>query len=156
MQTSTQTIEQLAKQDYKFGLVTDGEQESPPPGLDEDVVRLISEKKEEPEWMLDWRLRAYRHWLTMSEPRWANIHYGPIDYQTIVYYAAPKANAKGSPKSLDELDAQILKTYEKLRIPLRELELLAGSAVDAVFASVSVVLTFYPKLGDLALLFCAV
>jgi Fe-S cluster assembly protein SufB len=154
MQTSTQTIEQLAKQDYKFGFVTDVEQESLPPGLNEDVVRAISEKKEEPEWMLEWRLRAYRHWLKMVEPTWANIHYPPIDYQSIVYYAAPKANA--NPKSLDEVDPEIRKTYEKLGIPLREQEMLAGVAgvaVDAVFDSVSVGTTFKAKLAEMGIIF---
>jgi Fe-S cluster assembly protein SufB len=154
MQTSTQTIEQLAKQDYKFGFVTDVEQESLPPGLNEDVVRAISEKKEEPEWMLEWRLRAYRHWLKMVEPKWANIHYPPIDYQSIVYYAAPKANA--NPKSLDEVDPEIRKTYEKLGIPLREQEMLAGVAgvaVDAVFDSVSVGTTFKAKLAEMGIIF---
>ena len=153
MQTSTQTIEQLARQDYKFGFVTDVEQESLPPGLDEQVVRAISQKKEEPEWMLEWRLRAYRHWLTMTEPTWANIHYPPIDYQSIVYYAAPRSNA--NPKSLDEVDPEILKTYEKLGIPLRERELLAGVAVDAVFDSVSVGTTFKEKLAELGIIFCS-
>jgi Fe-S cluster assembly protein SufB len=153
MQTSTQTIEQLAKQDYKFGFVTDVEQESLPPGLDEQVVRIISEKKEEPEWMLEWRLRAYRHWLTMVEPKWANIKYPAIDYQAIVYYAAPKSNA--SPKSLDEVDPEILATYEKLGIPLREREMLAGVAVDAVFDSVSVGTTFKAKLAEMGIIFCS-
>jgi Fe-S cluster assembly protein SufB len=153
MQTSTQTIEQLAKQDYKFGFVTDVEQESLPPGLDEQVVRIVSEKKEEPEWMLEWRLRAYRHWLTMVEPKWANIKYPAIDYQAIVYYAAPKSNA--SPKSLDEVDPEILATYEKLGIPLREREMLAGVAVDAVFDSVSVGTTFKAKLAEMGIIFCS-
>jgi Fe-S cluster assembly protein SufB len=152
MQDSTTTIEQFATQDYKFGFVTDVEQDNIPPGLSEDVVRLISAKKGEPEWLLDWRLRAYRHWLTMEEPRWANIHYKPIDYQSIIYFAAPK---KG-PKSLDEVDPEILKTYEKLGIPLHEREILAGVsniAVDAVFDSVSVATTFKAKLADMGIIF---
>jgi len=149
MQDSTSTIEQFATQDYKFGFVTDIEQDNIPPGLSEDVVRLISAKKGEPEWLLDWRLRAYRHWLTMEEPRWANIHHAPIDYQSIIYFAAPKAG----PKSLDEVDPEILKTYEKLGIPLHEREILAGVAVDAVFDSVSVATTFKAKLADMGIIF---
>jgi Fe-S cluster assembly protein SufB len=117
MQTSTDTIEQFATQEYKFGFVTDVEQDTAPPGLSEDVVRLISAKKEEPEWMLEWRLKAYRHWLEQREPTWANIHYPAIDYQSIIYWAGPKKAGQG-PKSLDEVDPEILKTYEKLGIPL--------------------------------------
>ncbi len=152
MQTATQTIEDFARQDYKFGFISDVEQEAFPVGLSEDVVRLISAKKGEPEWLLEWRLKAYRHWLTMHEPRWANIHYGPIDYQSILYYAAPKSQADG-PKSLDEVDPEILATYAKLGIPLREQEVLAGVAVDAVFDSVSVATTFKEKLGELGIIF---
>jgi Fe-S cluster assembly protein SufB len=154
MQTETNTIEQFARQEYKFGFVTDVEQDVVPPGLDEDVIRLISAKKGEPEWLLDWRLKAYRHWLTLEEPRWANIHYPPIDYQSIAYYAAPRA--KSGPKSLDEVDPEILATYEKLGIPLREREMLAGVtnvAVDAVFDSVSVGTTFKAKLAELGIIF---
>jgi Fe-S cluster assembly protein SufB len=151
--TSTSTIEQFAAQDYQFGFVTDVEQEIVPPGLNEDVIRMISAKKGEPEWLLDWRLRAYRHWLTMEEPKWANIHYAPIDYQSIAYYAAPKA--KTGPKSLDEVDPEILKTYEKLGIPLHEREILAGVAVDAVFDSVSVATTFKGKLAEMGIIFCS-
>ena len=152
MQTATQTIEDFARQDYKFGFITEVEQESFPIGLSEEVVRLISEKKGEPEWLLEWRLKAYRHWLTMREPKWANIQYGPIDYQSILYYAAPKSNAAG-PKSLDEVDPEILATYAKLGIPLKEQEVLAGVAVDAVFDSVSVATTFKEKLGELGIVF---
>ncbi|MES1242334.1 MAG: Fe-S cluster assembly protein SufB [Acidobacteriota bacterium] len=151
--TSTSTIEQFAAQDYQFGFVTDVEQEIVPPGLNEDVVRMISAKKGEPEWLLDWRLRAYRHWLTLEEPKWANVHHAPIDYQSIAYYAAPKA--KTGPKSLDEVDPEILKTYEKLGIPLREREILAGVAVDAVFDSVSVATTFKGKLAEMGIIFCS-
>src|SRR5829696_7709250 len=151
MQTATETIEQYATQEYKFGFVTDIEQDILPPGLNEDVVRFISAKKGEPEWLLDWRLRAYRHWLTMEEPRWANIHYKPIDYQSIIYFAAPKAG----PKSLADVDPEILKTYEKLGIPLHEREILAGVAVDAVFDSVSVATTFKAKLADMGIIFCS-
>jgi Fe-S cluster assembly protein SufB len=152
--TSTSTIEQFATQEYKFGFVTEVEQETFPPGLNEDVIRMLSAKKEEPEWMLEWRLKAYRHWLTMEEPDWANIHYTPIDYQSIVYYAAPKPKGAG-PKSLEEVDPEILKTYEKLGIPLREQELLAGVAVDAVFDSVSVATTFKGKLAEMGIIFCS-
>jgi Fe-S cluster assembly protein SufB len=154
METATSTIEQYASQEYQFGFVTDVEQEIVPPGLNEDVVRLISAKKEEPEWLLEWRLRAFRHWLTMTEPTWANIHYPPIDFQAIAYYAAPKART--GPKSLDEVDPEILKTYEKLGIPLREREMLAGVtnvAVDAVFDSVSVATTFKGKLAEMGIIF---
>ncbi len=112
-----------------------------PRGLNEDVIRLISAKKQEPEWLLEWRLKAYRHWLTMKEPTWANVHYPTIDYQDIIYYSAPKAKKDG-PKSLDEVDPELLKTYDKLGIPLQEQEILAGVAVDAVFDSVSVATTF--------------
>src|SRR6185295_10388699 len=125
MQTQTDTIEQFATQDYEFGFVTDVEQDIFPVGLSEEVVRAISAKKDEPEWMLAWRLKAYRHWLTMTEPTWANVHYSPIDYQKIAYYAGPKPKGSG-PKSLEEVDPEILATYEKLGIPLRERELLAG------------------------------
>jgi Fe-S cluster assembly protein SufB len=151
--TSTSTIEQFAAQDYQFGFVTDVEQDVIPPGLNEDVVRMISAKKGEPEWLLEWRLRAYRHWLTMEEPKWANVHYTPIDYQSIAYYASPKERT--GPKSLDEVDPEILKTYEKLGIPLREREILAGVAVDAVFDSVSVATTFKGKLAEMGIIFCS-
>src|SRR3954462_12024256 len=117
MSTSTETIEDLATREYKYGFVTDVESETIPKGLSEDVVRLISQKKGEPEWMLEWRLKAYRHWLTMKEPTWANIHYPPIDYQNLYYYAAPKAKGSG-PKSLDEVDPEIRKTFDKLGISL--------------------------------------
>ncbi|HEX9945066.1 MAG TPA: Fe-S cluster assembly protein SufB [Thermoanaerobaculia bacterium] len=154
MQTPTNTIEQFATQDYKFGFVTEVEQETFPPGLNEDVIRALSAKKEEPEWMLAWRLKAYRHWLTMQEPTWANVHYAPIDYQGITYYAAPRRKGSG-PKSLEEVDPEILATYEKLGIPLRERELLAGVAVDAVFDSVSVATTFKEKLAEQGIIFCS-
>jgi Fe-S cluster assembly protein SufB len=154
MQTPTNTIEQFATQEYKFGFVTEVEQDTFPPGLSEDIIRMLSAKKEEPEWMLEWRLKAYRHWLNMEEPTWANIHYEPIDYQSIAYYSAPKPKGSG-PKSLDEVDPEILATYEKLGIPLHERELLAGVAVDAVFDSVSVATTFKEKLGELGIIFCS-
>jgi Fe-S cluster assembly protein SufB len=154
MQTPTETIEQFATQDYKFGFITDVEQDIFPPGLSEDVIRALSAKKEEPEWMLEWRLKAYRHWLNMKEPTWANVHYSPIDYQSIAYYAGPKPKGSG-PKSLDEVDPEILATYEKLGIPLREREMLAGVAVDAVFDSVSVATTFKAKLAEVGIIFCS-
>src|ERR1017187_83073 len=128
---STNTIETFANQEYKWGFVTDIEADSIPRGLSEDVVRLISAKKNEPEWLLEWRLKAYRHWLTMKEPTWANVHYPKIDYQDIIYYSSPKAKKDG-PKSLDDVDPELLKTYEKLGIPLQERAILAGVAVDAV------------------------
>jgi Fe-S cluster assembly protein SufB len=139
---------------YKAGFVTDIESEAVPPGLNEDIVRLISGKKNEPEWMLEWRLKAFRQWLTMKEPTWQNVHYPPIDYQSIVYYSAPKSRKDG-PKSLDEVDPKLLETYEKLGIPLREREKLAGVAVDAVFDSVSVATTFREKLAGVGVIFCS-
>ncbi len=154
MTTSSETLEQLANKEYEFGFVTEVEQESLPPGLDEGVVRAISRKKNEPEWMLEWRLAAYRVWLGMTEPSWPNVCYEPIDYQAMTYYAAPKSSADG-PKSLDEVDPELLATYEKLGIPLHEREILAGVAVDAVFDSVSVATTFKDKLSDLGIIFCS-
>ena len=154
MSDSNQTIETFANQEYKWGFVTEIEAESIPRGLNEDVIRLISAKKHEPEWLLEWRLKAYRHWLTMKEPTWANVHYPPIDYQDIIYYAAPKSR-KNAPKSLDEVDPELLKTYEKLGIPLKEQEMLAGVAVDAVFDSVSVATTFKEKLKAMGIIFCS-
>jgi Fe-S cluster assembly protein SufB len=150
--SSTNTIETFANQEYKWGFVSDIESESIPRGLSEAVVRLISAKKHEPEWLLEWRLKAYRHWLSMKEPLWANIHYPAIDYQDMIYYAAPKSK-KDAPKSLDEVDPELLKTYEKLGIPLKERELLAGVAVDAVFDSVSVATTFKEKLKGMGIIF---
>jgi Fe-S cluster assembly protein SufB len=152
MATPQSEIEILASQEYKYGFVTDIEQETVPPGLNEDVIRLISAKKHEPEWLLEWRLKAFRHWLTMKEPTWANVRYGPIDYQSIRYFAAPK---KTGAKESGEIDPALLKTYEKLGIPLKERELLAGVAVDAVFDSVSVATTFKEKLGELGIIFCS-
>src|SRR5207247_6781507 len=146
--------EQMAKQEYKYGFVADLDEDTVPKGLSEDVVRLISRKKKEPEWMTEWRLRAYRHWLTMKEPTWANVHYPPIDYQDIIYYSAPRTKSDG-PKSLEEVDPELLKTYEKLGIPLSEQKALAGVAVDAVFDSVSVATTFKDKLAELGIIFCA-
>ena len=152
MSSSTNTIETFANQEYKWGFVSDIESESIPRGLSEAVVRLISAKKNEPEWLLEWRLKAYRHWLSMKEPLWANVRYPAIDYQDMIYYAAPKSK-KDAPKSLDEVDPELLKTYEKLGIPLKERELLAGVAVDAVFDSVSVATTFKEKLKGMGIIF---
>ena len=154
MSSQANTIETFANQEYKWGFVTDIEADAVPPGLNEDVIRLISAKKNEPEFMLEWRLKAYRHWLTMKEPAWPNVHYPPIDYQAIIYYSAPKTKKDG-PKSLDEVDPELLQTYEKLGIPLHERELLAGVAVDAVFDSVSVATTFKEKLAELGIIFCS-
>src|SRR5215831_13178829 len=171
-----ETVDQVRRIDvdqYKYGFVTDIESDKAPKGLSEDIVRFISAKKNEPEWMLAWRLDAYRRWLTMREPRWARVNYGPIDYQNIYYYAAPKK--KDGPKSLDEIDPEILKTYEKLGIPLREVAALLGIqkpqsdgdgetegegggngygrvAVDAVFDSVSVATTFKEELAKVGVL----
>jgi len=154
MSTATETIESLVKQEYKYGFVTDIETESVPPGLNEDVVRLISRKKEEPEWMTEWRLKAYRHWLTLTVPTWPKVEYPPVDFQAISYYAAPKQKID-APKSLDEVDPKLLETYEKLGIPLRERARLAGVAVDAVFDSVSVGTTFKEALAEKGVIFCS-
>ena len=154
MSTATETIESLVKQEYKYGFVTDVEADSAPPGLNEDIVRLISAKKHEPEFMLAWRLKAYRHWLTLKEPTWPHVHYPAIDYQNAVYYSAPKKKGDG-PKSLDEVDPKLLETYEKLGIPLKERERLAGVAVDAVFDSVSVGTTFKKQLAEKGVIFCS-
>jgi Fe-S cluster assembly protein SufB len=153
MSTATQTIEELTKQQYKYGFVTDIETESIPRGLNEDVVRLISAKKNEPAWLLEWRLKAYRAWLTMKEPTWQNVKFNPIDYQDIIYYSAPKQKPKLN--SLDEVDPELRKTFEKLGIPLEEQKLLSGVAVDAVFDSVSVATTFRAKLAELGIIFCS-
>jgi Fe-S cluster assembly protein SufB len=157
MATSTDTIQELANREYAYGFVTEIESDSVPRGLSEDIVRLISAKKNEPEWMLDWRLKSYRYWATMEqlnrEPKWANIHYGPIDYQDIIYYAAPKP--KGQPNGSGEIDPELLATFEKLGIPLGEQKRLAGVAVDAIFDSVSVATTFKEKLEELGIIFCS-
>lgn len=154
MGSETETLEALSNREYQYGFVTDIEQEEFPKGLNEDVVRLISAKKKEPEFMLEWRLKAYRHWLTMKEPNWQYVTYPPIDYQDIYFYAAPKKK-DDSPESLDEVDPELLKTYEKLGIPLEEQKRLTGVAVDAVFDSVSVATTFKDKLAELGIIFCS-
>jgi len=157
MSTNVNTIQDLANREYKWGFVTDVEQEKIAKGLNEDVIRVISAKKNEPEFMLEWRLKAYRHWASLekaqAEPKWANIHYPPIDYQDIHYYSAPKT--KKSKTSLEEVDPEILKTYEKLGIPLDEQKMLQGVAVDAVFDSVSVATTFKGKLAEAGVIFCS-
>ena len=148
------TAEILANREYKYGWVTDIEAETIPRGLSEDTVRLISAKKEEPEWMLDFRLKAYRHWLTMKEPRhWPNVSFPDVDYQDMIYYSAPKQ--KATVASLDEVDPELLKTFEKLGIPLSEQKQLSGVAVDAVFDSVSVATTYKEKLKKHGVIFCS-
>ena len=158
MGTDTRTIEALANQEYKWGFVTEIDADAAPKGLNEDIIRLISAKKHEPAFMLEWRLKAYRYWSKLekeqAEPKWANIKYGPIDYQDIIYYSAPQSTKDG-PTSLDEVDPEILRAYEKLGIPLLEQKRLAGVAVDAVFDSVSVATTFKEKLAELGIIFCS-
>jgi len=154
MANSANKIEELIDREYEHGFVTEIEADSIPAGLDEDIVRTISAKKDEPQFMLDWRLKAYRHWRTMAEPKWQNVHYPPIDYESIVYYSAPKPKGD-APKSLDEVDPELLRTYEKLGIPIHERERLAGVAVDAVFDSVSVATTFKAKLAEQGIIFCS-
>jgi Fe-S cluster assembly protein SufB len=154
MSSDARTVEEITRAEYKAGFVTEIEQETIAPGLSEDIIRLISSKKAEPEWMLEWRLKAYRHWLTMEEPKWANVRYPPIDYQSIVYYAAPRRK-KDAPASLAEVDPKLLETYEKLGVPLHERAKLAGVAVDAVFDSVSVATTFKERLKEAGVIFCS-
>src|SRR6266540_3152525 len=157
MSTNVNTIRDLAEREYKWGFVSDVESESVPKGLNEDTVRLIAAKKGEPEFMLQWRLKALRHWMSLekaqAEPKWANIHYGPIDYQDIVYYSAPKK--KPELESLDQVDPELLRTYAKLGIPLEEQKQLAGVAVDAVFDSISVATTYKEKLKKHGVVFCS-
>ena len=153
MSTETDALlGEVAERAYKYGFVTDIEADTIPPGLNEEVVRLISAKKNEPDWLLDWRLKAYRHWLTLEEPKWHNVHYPPIDYQKSVYYSAPQQ--KNELKSLDEVDPRLLETYDKLGIPLEEQKALAGVAVDAVFDSVSIATTFKATLDEHGVIFC--
>ncbi len=153
MSSRSQDLDAIVGQKYRHGFVTDIEADTVPPGLDESVIRLISRKKNEPEFMLEWRLKAYRHWLTMQEPRWADVRFGKIDYQAISYYSAPRAKTDG-PKSLEDVDPKLLETYEKLGVPLHERARLAGVAVDAVFDSVSVATTFQERLAKAGVLFC--
>jgi Fe-S cluster assembly protein SufB len=151
--TETQKIEELTNKEYKYGFYTDIESDSLPKGLNEDIIRQLSAKKEEPEWMTEWRLKAYRHWLTMEEPHWPNVKFPPVNYQAISYYSAPKK--KPALKSLDEVDPELLATYKKLGISLDEQKMLAGVAVDAVFDSVSVATTFKSKLNEMGVIFCS-
>ncbi len=160
MATTQDHLEEILDRGYDAGFVTDIETETLPPGLDEQVIRFISAKKGEPDWLTEWRLKAYRHWTTQVEPKWAKVHHQPIDYQAISYYSSPKAKTDG-PKSLDEVDPKLLETYEKLGIPLHEREILAGVqgsnvAVNAVFDSVSVATTFKAKLGEAGVIFCSI
>lgn len=154
MAETMKELDHLIDQEYKHGFITDIESESLPPGLNEDIVRAISAKKNEPEFLLAWRLQAFRHWQTMKHPKWSSVHYPEIDFQAITYYSAPKSKKDG-PKSLEEVDPELLRTYEKLGIPLREQEMLAGVAVDAVFDSVSVATTFKEKLAEVGVIFCS-
>ncbi len=154
MAPETMELEKLLDRGYGQGFYTPIEADSVPRGLNEQIIRAISAKKNEPQFMLDWRLKAYRHWLTLSEPRWSTVVHPPIDYQAISYYSAPKSK-KDRPQSLDEVDPELLRTYEKLGVPLQEREMLAGVAVDAVFDSVSVATTFKDKLGELGIIFCS-
>ncbi len=154
MATANPGFDALVRREYTQGFVTELEADTVPPGLNDDIVRLISAKKGEPEFMCEWRLQAYRHWLTMTEPHWSHVHYPPIDYQSIIYFSAPKSD-KDRPKSLADIDPKLLETYEKLGIPLHERAALAGVAVDAVFDSVSVATTYKAKLAELGIVFCA-
>ncbi len=154
MATALETVQDYAAKAYKYGFSTAIESDMAPKGLNEDIVRLISAKKNDPEWLAEWRLEAFRRWLTMEEPTWQKVHYPPIDYQDVHYYAAPKI--KERPKSLDEIDPEIRSTYDKLGIPIKEQEILAGVAVDYVWDSVSVATTFRAKLEELGIIFCSV
>jgi Fe-S cluster assembly protein SufB len=153
MAKGNEHINSLLAREYQHGFVTDIEVDTFEPGLNEDVIRRLSQVKGEPEFLLDWRLKAFRHWQTMSQPEWSSVHYSPIDYEAISYYSAPKKKID-APKSLDEIDPELLRTYEKLGIPLKEQEMLAGVAVDAVFDSVSVATTFKAKLAEVGVIFC--
>ena len=154
MSTKANDVEKHLRREYQHGWTTEIESDTVPPGLDEDVIRMISKKKNEPEFMLNWRLDSFRHWLTMAEPDWAHVHFPKIDFQAISYFSAPKSD-KDRPKSLDEVDPKLLETYEKLGVPLHERARLAGVAVDAVFDSVSVATTFKEKLADAGVIFCS-
>src|SRR5438105_5759600 len=153
MAVTENVLEQHVQSDYKWGFITDIEADSAPPGLNEEIVRFISAKKGEPEWLLEWRLKAYRKWITMEEPHWPNVHYPKINYQDSIYYSAPKQ--KKVLNSLDEVDPELLATFEKLGISLGEQKRLTGVAVDAVFDSVSVATTFKGKLMELGIIFCS-
>ncbi|SDF68977.1 Iron-regulated ABC transporter membrane component SufB [Limimonas halophila] len=152
---TVEQVQEVTSQKYKYGFVTEIDEERPPKGLNEDIIRFISQKKGEPEWMLEWRLKAFRHWLSMKHPSWQKVNVPPIDFQDAYYYAAPKGQ-DNAPQSLDEVDPKLLETYEKLGIPLREQEMLAGVAVDAVFDSVSVATTYKQKLEEHGIIFCSI
>ena len=154
MSLAAPALDELVNREYRHGFVTDVESDTLARGLDADVIRLISRKKDEPEFMLEWRLKAYERWLRMTEPAWASVHHPPIDYQAIAYYSAPRS-VKAGPASLDDVDPELLRTYEKLGVPLKEREMLAGVAVDAVFDSVSVGTTYKAKLAELGIIFCS-
>jgi Fe-S cluster assembly protein SufB len=154
MSTQANQLDQLISNEYRHGFVTELEVDTVPRGLSEEIIQTISSRKNEPSFMLEWRLKAFRHWLTMTEPRWSTVRYPPIDYQNIVYYAAPKS-LRDRPRSLDEVDPELLRTYDRLGVPLKEQEMLAGVAVDAVFDSVSVGTTFKAKLAELGIIFCS-
>ncbi len=154
MKAKNKTIEEFTSQEYQYGFVTDIEQDTIAPGLDENVIRFISHKKGEPDWLLNWRLKAYKHWLNMDEPNWAKVDYPKIDYHSISYYSAPKDQSNG-PKNLDEVDPELIKTYNKLGIPLEEQKMLSGVAVDAVFDSVSIATTFKKGLEKEGVIFCS-
>ncbi len=151
--SNTTALDKLVNQPYKHGFVTDIESESAPKGLSEDTIRMISAKKNEPDWLLEFRLKAYRHWLTMTEPAWANVHYPKIDFQNIIYFSAPKPKKL---KSMDEVDPELLRTFEKLGVPMNERAALAGVAVDVIFDSVSVATTYKQKLADVGIIFCSI
>ncbi len=153
MSKDTEILEELTSSEYKYGFESNIEADSAPKGLNEDIIKFISSKKEEPTWMLEWRLKAYKHWLTLKEPEWANVNYPKIDFQDVIYYSAPKQ--KVTPKSLDEIDPELRKTFEKLGISLDEQKRLTGVAVDAVMDSVSVATTFKDKLAELGIIFCS-
>jgi len=153
--SSTDTIDRFVQQEYKWGFYTEVETDTLPPGLNEEVIRHISSKKEEPEWMLEWRLKAFQHWIRMAEPSWPHVKYPPVDFQGISYYSAPGAKDKDRPKSLDEVDPKLLETYDKLGVPLHERARLAGVAVDAVFDSVSVGTTHQEELAQHGIIFCS-
>ena len=154
MSSTAKQMDDLVSRGYQHGFVTEIETDVIPPGLNEDVIRQISQRKNEPDWVLEYRLKAYRHWLTMTPPKWSSVHYPQIDFQAISYFAAPKK--KDAPKSLDEVDPELLRTYEKLGIPIEEQKALAGVAVDAVFDSVSVATTFRKNLADAGVIFCSI
>ena len=154
-ESETEMLKEYAEQEYKYGFVTDIESETLPPGLNEKVIKFISNKKGEPKWLTEWRLKAYKIWLKMEEPHWANVDYPAINYQGISYYSAPK-NASDGPQSLDDVDPELIETYNKLGIPLEEQEILAGVAVDAVFDSMSVATTFKKRLAEKGVIFCSI